>query len=95
MGQGDLGQHRKGQARSAPTAEEALNRLLLTVDVEQLYRCAPPSFQHPQLPAASSKLIKVLGKLRNASALSSTPQICQAHIPESWTSPGTAGYRRP
>lgn len=41
MGQGPLGQHRKLQARALPTAEDVLVHLLLTLDVEQLYRYTP------------------------------------------------------
>ena len=38
MGQGALGLHKKTLQRQAPTAEDALKHLLLTLDVEQLYR---------------------------------------------------------
>jgi len=40
MGQGALGLHKRTLERLAPTAEDALNHLLLTSDVEQLYRSA-------------------------------------------------------
>jgi hypothetical protein len=56
MGQGALGLHRKTLGREAPTAEDALNHLLLTLDVEQLYRSETLASQTPpppllQLPA--------------------------------------------
>ena len=38
MGQGNLGKHRRAGIQQAPTAEDALHHLLLTVDVEHLYR---------------------------------------------------------
>ena len=38
MGQGNLGKHRRTGSQQTPTAEDALKHLLLTVDVEQLYR---------------------------------------------------------
>lgn len=38
MGQGALGEYRRTQTRQLPTAEDALKHLLLTVDVERLYR---------------------------------------------------------
>ena len=39
-GQGMLGKHRKASRKQTPTAEDALTFLLLTVDVEKLYRQA-------------------------------------------------------
>ena len=45
MGQGALGQHRRALGQHAPTAEDALNHLLLTTDVEQLYRSLLLSLQ--------------------------------------------------
>ena len=41
MGQGALGLHKKALGQQAPTAEDALSHLLLTIDVEQLYRSLP------------------------------------------------------
>ena len=38
MGIGALGRHRRTHAQQMPTAEDALKHLLLTVDVERLYR---------------------------------------------------------
>ena len=40
MGQGALGKHRRSHAQQMPLAEDALRHLLLTVDVEHLYRSA-------------------------------------------------------
>lgn len=38
-GIGALGAWRRRVSRAAPSAEDALRHLLLTVDVERLYRC--------------------------------------------------------
>ena len=38
MGQGNLGKHRRKALQQPPSVEDALKHLLLTVDVEQLYR---------------------------------------------------------
>lgn len=46
-GQGALGEMRQRVARPPPTAEDALKHLLLTVDVERLYRQARKGRPHP------------------------------------------------
>jgi len=57
MGQGALGLHKKALGREAPTAEDALKHLLLTLDVEQLYRSALLVHQVPLLPFSCSSLL--------------------------------------
>lgn len=54
-GQGALGAMRQRVARPPPTAEEALKHLLLTVDVERLYRQASGGSAHH--PAACKLLL--------------------------------------